>query len=52
MPHPAMAPIVKGGVRYIEMPHELGKVGLGGLYHQMKVVVHEHVAVKPYPVDG
>ena len=47
-----MAPIVKGGVGDVEMSNELGQVGLGGLRHQMEVVVHEHVAVKPYPVDG
>lgn len=34
------------------MPHELREIRLGGLYDEVKMIVHQDVGMKPHPVDS
>jgi hypothetical protein len=38
-----MPAVKKGGIGNIKVPHELGKVPLGSLYQQMKMIGHAYV---------
>src|SRR3990167_8382220 len=51
MPHPAVPAIVSPRIDNIKMPHKLRQIRLGSLYNEMKVILHQHVGVKSYPVD-
>jgi len=51
MSHPVMPPVVIAGIRYIELPHELGKISRWGLKKQVEVMGHQYVAVQLDRVD-
>ena len=40
-----MPAVIVAGIGNIELPHELGQVGLGRLNDQMKMVAHKHIGV-------
>ena len=51
MTHPPMAPVERRRIANIEMPHELREISPWGFHHQMKMVVHQHVAMNLDPVN-
>jgi hypothetical protein len=51
VPDAVVAAVVAGGVAYIKMPHEFGKVALRSLHDHMKVIAHEHISMDPNLVN-
>src|SRR3972149_5394739 len=49
--NPAVPAVVSPCIGNIKMPHKLRQIRLGCLYKEMKVIPHQHVGVKSYPVD-
>ena len=51
MADPVVAPVERSGVADFEMPHELRKVPLRGLYDEMEMIAHKHPGVEPNLID-
>ena len=41
-----MPPDIMGSGGYVEMPHELAEISKGRLNKEMKMIIHEYIAVK------